>query len=87
MTEVIDDASYAEGRAAFATGASLRSIVEQIAAAKQASDPDAMKAVSGAIGFADALLDMLRGKQAPVHGVVLGSLTPPKPAPARKTKR
>jgi len=59
MQHQIDDASYAEGRAAFTSGASLRSIVEQVIAAGD-DEPD-MKTLSGALGFFDALLDFLRG--------------------------
>ncbi len=58
MAEKIDDASYAEGRAAFAAGASLRSIVEQC----MASDDD-IKTFSSALGFADAVLDHIRMPQ------------------------
>lgn len=60
----IDDASYQEGRAAFAAGASLRGIVEQIDAEglDQLDQLDQIKVVSSAIGFFDALLDLLRSK-------------------------
>ena len=54
----IDDASYQEGRAAFAAGTSIRQIVEQIMASGHA--PDDVKAISSALGFADALIDQLR---------------------------
>lgn len=57
----IDDASYQEGRAAFAAGASLRGIVEQIGA-EGLDQLDQIKVVSSAIGFFDALLDLLRSK-------------------------
>lgn len=57
----IDDASYQEGRAAFAAGASLRGIVEQIDA-EGLDHLDQIKVVSSAIGFFDALLDLLRSK-------------------------
>jgi hypothetical protein len=55
----IDDESYREGRDAFTRGATLRSIVEQLAAfgADQVED---QKAFSGVLGFADALLDHIR---------------------------
>jgi hypothetical protein len=58
MDQKLDDASYNEGRAAFATGASIRSIIEQLAAADTPADE--VKTMSAAIGFADALLDLLR---------------------------
>ena len=58
-TGKIDDASYKEGRAAFAAGASVRSIVEELQVAD--ADRDFDKAMSGAIGFLDAALDRLRG--------------------------
>ena len=61
MQHQIDEASYAEGRAAFASGASLRGIVEQIIAGGGDPEPD-MKTLSGALGFFDALLDHLRGR-------------------------
>lgn len=54
--KTFDEASYNEGRAAFAAGATLRSIFEQFADEKL----DEAKAISGALGFADALLDHLR---------------------------
>lgn len=57
----IDDASYQEGRSAFAAGASLRSIVEQIGV-EGLDQLDQIKVVSSAIGFFDALLDLLRSK-------------------------
>jgi hypothetical protein len=60
MDQKLDDASYQEGRAAFAAGASIRSIVEQCTNADAPADD--LKAMSGAIGFADALLDVLRAK-------------------------
>ncbi|WP_420132612.1 hypothetical protein [Rhodopseudomonas sp.] len=55
----IDEESYQSGREAFARGASLRSIVEQLASfgADQVED---QKAFSGVLGFGDALLDLLR---------------------------
>lgn len=55
----IDDASYAEGRAAFASGASLRSIAEQLQGAA-AGSIDEDKVMCSTIGFFDALLDLLR---------------------------
>lgn len=55
----LDDASYNEGRAAFKVGASLRSIFEACAAAD--TPLEEAKAMSGALGFADAALDELRG--------------------------
>jgi hypothetical protein len=55
----LDEASYQEGRAAFSSGASLRGIVEQCGNARPGDDD---KVISGAIGFMDALLDLLRGK-------------------------
>ncbi len=57
--DVIDEASYNEGRAAFRSGASLRSIVEALRSAEADGDFDI--AMSGALGFADAALDKLRG--------------------------
>lgn len=53
----IDDASYQEGRASFASGASLREVVEFICAADVV---DEHKVMSSAVGFFDALLDLLR---------------------------
>lgn len=59
MTKKICETNYAQGRAAFNGGASLRSIIEHIVAAddNQASE---MEAFSRALGFADALLDRVR---------------------------
>lgn len=59
----IDEDSYNEGRAAFAAGASLRSIAEQCLTMMDkpgAPGPDDIKVFSGALGFADALLDQIR---------------------------
>lgn len=58
MDQKFDEASYNEGRAAFEAGASIRSIVEQCAAA--GTPVDDVKTMSAAIGFADALLDVIR---------------------------
>ena len=58
MEHQIDDASYNEGRAAFASGASLRSIVEQCMTAD--TKLDEAKTLSAALGFADGLLTYLR---------------------------
>lgn len=58
-TDEIDDATYNDGRAAFAAGASLRSISESIRTAD--TDVEFNIAMSGALGFADAALDKLRG--------------------------
>ena len=58
-SEKIDDVTYNDGRAAFESGASLRSIVEALRAAD--TDIDFNIAMSGALGFADAALDRLRG--------------------------
>lgn len=58
-SEKIDDVTYNDGRAAFAAGASLRSIVEAIRTAD--TDVEFDIAMSGALGFADAALDKLRG--------------------------
>lgn len=78
MAEKIDDASYAEGRAAFASGASLRSIIESMLATDDAPTTAARrdqeaKAMGRALGFADALLDFIR------HPIIVGttsSITP-----------
>ncbi|MET4199070.1 putative membrane chloride channel (bestrophin family) [Bradyrhizobium sp. LA8.1] len=59
---LIDDASYQEGRAAFTAGATIRSIAEQVQTSVVAGTFDDDKVLSSAIGFADALLDHLRGK-------------------------
>jgi hypothetical protein len=58
MSEKLDDASYNEGRAAFDTGVSLRSVVEQFLAAETPADE--AKTLSAALGFADGLLDQVR---------------------------
>lgn len=58
MQDQIDDSSYTEGKAAFASGATLRSILERCAAAK--TDAEEIKAFSFAFGFAEGLLDNLR---------------------------
>ncbi|RJF70872.1 hypothetical protein D4Q52_14680 [Rhodopseudomonas palustris] len=55
----IDDASYQEGRAAFARGGSLRAIVDQIAKS-DLDDVAEGQIFSGALGFLDGLLDHLR---------------------------
>jgi hypothetical protein len=59
MDHKIDDASYHEGRGLFASGASLRSIIEQGLASETTADDD--KTVSTALGFVDAMFDVLRG--------------------------
>jgi hypothetical protein len=59
MDQTLDDASYKEGRAAFAAGASIRSIVEECLASD--TKLDEAKTFSAALGFADALLDVIRG--------------------------
>lgn len=69
MHQQFDEASYQEGRAAFNAGASLRSIVEACATAGNSGDE--AKAFSGALGFADALLDFIR------HPIVVGNLSKP----------
>ena len=51
----IDEAAYREGQAAFRSGATLRSIVEQMD-----GEPDEIIFFSSALGFADALLAALR---------------------------
>lgn len=87
MTEKIDDASYDEGRAAFAAGASLRSIVEQCVAADEANSHEAAdKEISGALGFVDALLDMIRGLNERANASPAPAPAKPK-ASKRKPKR
>jgi hypothetical protein len=54
----IDDGSYAEGKACFASGGSLRQIFELGAAAQ--TEAEEAKIFSLALGFADALVDHLR---------------------------
>lgn len=56
----LDNESYEAGRAAFRAGASLRAIFEACMAAD--TNVSELKALSGAIGFADALIDALRAK-------------------------
>lgn len=58
--DAFDEASYREGRADFTNGLSLRSLVEQYAAAEAQGIAHETKAMSRALGFADALLDKLR---------------------------
>lgn len=54
---MLDEQSYNEGRAAFGAGVPLRTVVEQ-AIASGPTDED--KTMSFAVGFADALLALLR---------------------------
>ncbi|ETR79326.1 hypothetical protein X566_01500 [Afipia sp. P52-10] len=61
--KTICEASYAQGRAAFNSGASLRSIVERVVAADNEPSSEVAE-FSRAIGFADALLDRLRNTSA-----------------------
>jgi hypothetical protein len=56
----IDEPSYDEGYAAFAAGASVRSIIEQVKESVIAGTFDEDKTMSSAIGFIDALLDHIR---------------------------
>lgn len=67
MTGKIDEAAYAEGRALFATGTSLKEIVTPILDAPdhpQQQWPDQKKKedvmMSRLIGFADGLIDAIR---------------------------
>lgn len=55
----IDDDSYREGQEAFKRGATLRSIVEQLATFGT-NELEDRKTFSGVLGFGDALLDHLR---------------------------
>ncbi|ACF01856.1 hypothetical protein Rpal_3354 [Rhodopseudomonas palustris TIE-1] len=55
----IDDDSYREGQEAFKRGATLRSIVEQLATFG-IDELEDRKTFSGVLGFGDALLDHLR---------------------------
>lgn len=64
----IDEPSYQEGRAAFAAGVRLRDIVDDIMAVPTAGI-DKNKLASSALGFFDALLDHLRGINAPSKAV------------------
>jgi len=65
MDEKIDDDSYNAGRALFASGASIRSIIEAHPAAASAEDDPAAvaddKTFSTVLGFVDAMFDVLRG--------------------------
>ncbi|MET4206857.1 hypothetical protein [Bradyrhizobium sp. LA2.1] len=65
----IDEPSYQEGRAAFASGASIRSIVMQVQSSIGAGSFDEDKVLSSSIGFVDALLDHLRGINPPSKAV------------------
>lgn len=56
----IDDAAWNEGRQQFAEGFTLRQVVESMPG-DDASAEDQERAMSRALGFADAFLALLRG--------------------------
>lgn len=61
----LDEQQYEAGRQAFSGGVSIRNVAERFSASGELpgvlEDPDdEIKTMSFAIGFADALLDMLR---------------------------
>lgn len=60
MTDKIIDASYNNGRANFAVGGTLRALFARLDAAETGTPDDEAKAMSFALGFADALIDQLR---------------------------
>jgi hypothetical protein len=61
MDEKIDDDSYNHGRELFASGASVRSIIERDPAAGAATPEESDKTFSTVLGFVDAMFDVLRG--------------------------
>jgi hypothetical protein len=73
----LDDASYAEGQAAFHAGVSVRSIVEAVGAS--AADLDDPKIFAGLVGFADAFFTSIRPAPTPAPS--------PAPAAARAGKK
>lgn len=72
MAQKIDDAEYNVGRAAFASGATLRGIVERFDAADRLERDDLAagraefdRSMSCALGFADATLAAIRSLRKP----------------------
>lgn len=58
----LDDAAYKAGYAVYASGATLRSVIEPILARDGASTVEQEERdMSRALGFVDAVLDRLRG--------------------------
>jgi hypothetical protein len=59
----IDDVSYSQGRQAFRDGISLRTVVQRVLDANtdEITDDEGARIISFGIGFADELIDALRG--------------------------
>lgn len=56
--QTLDEESYQSGRNAFAAGATLRSIIEEVHKADTVADEE--KTLAGLVGFVDGLIDAIR---------------------------
>jgi hypothetical protein len=61
MDQNIDDASYVNGRELFASGASLRSIIERAPDRQPPTPEEDDNTFSTVLGFVDAMFDVVRG--------------------------
>lgn len=73
MDVEFDKASYDEGKASFAAGATVFDIVEQV---RTAQPEDRNKIISGVVGFVDGLLEHIRFRPILVVEHVDGTVTP-----------